>query len=107
MTPNYSPRYYGQALLQSCLVAVGLALLNQGRAIALPPKDQVPEEILRTEIITTARSPLSGAPLSAADYATLQEKLQQPSSPQASGNLARLIMLLKLRRVLKPLLPVF
>lgn len=87
-------------------MALALALLNQASAIALPPKDQIPEEVLRTEIITTARSPLSGAPLSAADYADLQEKLQQaPPPPPPRGKLAGLIMLLKLRRALKLILP--
>ncbi|MBU6229209.1 MAG: glutathione S-transferase [Cyanobacteria bacterium REEB459] len=74
--------------------------------MALPPKDQIPEEVLRTEIITTARSPLSGAPLSASAYADLQEKLQQPPPPPPSrGKLAGLIMLLKVRRALQMILP--
>lgn len=43
--------------------------------IALPPPEDVPEEILRTEIITEARSPIDGTPISASQYAALQEDL--------------------------------
>ena len=51
-------------------------LLTAAPAIALPPPDDLPEEILRTEIITEARSPIDGQPLTAAEYAQLQA--QQP-----------------------------
>ncbi len=43
---------------------------------ALPPPEDLPEEILRTEIITEARSPIDGQPITPAEYAQLQ--LQQP-----------------------------
>jgi hypothetical protein len=67
---------------------------------------EIPEEILRTEIITEARSPLTGEPLSAAEYAQLQAELDQP----AGGNLLnddirRLVFLLEFRRAFKPILP--
>ncbi|MGB3298068.1 MAG: hypothetical protein WBA76_07345 [Phormidesmis sp.] len=68
--------------------------------------EEVPEEILRTEIITEARSPLTGEPLSAASYAQLQAELAAP----AGGNLVNqdlryLIYLLQLRRAVKPIIP--
>jgi hypothetical protein len=66
----------------------------------------VPEEVLRTEIITEARSPLTGEPLSAEDYAILQEQLSSLNrEPQVNSDLARLIFLLELRRVVRPILP--
>ncbi len=75
-------------------------------ALALPPPEDTPEEILRTEIITEARSPLTGEPLSAAEYAVLMEQLQDPNrNPQVSPDLASLIALLQMRRVVKPILP--
>ncbi|MCT7982822.1 glutathione S-transferase [Laspinema sp. A4] len=43
------------------------------RATALPPASDVPEEILRTEIITQGRSPVDGTPLTPAEYAALLE----------------------------------
>ena len=38
----------------------------------LPPPEDTHEEILRTEIITEARSPIDGELLTAAEYAQLQ-----------------------------------
>ncbi len=70
----------------------------------LPP--EIPEEILRTEIITEARSPLTGEPLSAADYAQLQAELAAPAGGNlVSDDLRYLIYLLQLRRAVKPILP--
>ena len=68
--------------------------------------EDIPEEILRTEIITEARSPLTGQPISAADYAQLTDELRSP----AGGNLVTqdigyLIYLLQIRRAIKPILP--
>ena len=40
--------------------------------LALPPPEDTPEEVLRTEIFLTARSPVDGKPLTAAEYAQLQ-----------------------------------
>ncbi|MBO0348281.1 glutathione S-transferase [Phormidium pseudopriestleyi FRX01] len=42
-------------------------------AAALPPASDVPEEILRTEIITQGRSPIDGTPLTPDEYAALLE----------------------------------
>ncbi|QQE64538.1 hypothetical protein GFS31_12190 [Leptolyngbya sp. BL0902] len=75
-------------------------------ALALPPPEDTPEEILRTEIITEARSPLTGEPLSAAAYAILMEQLQDPNrNAQVNEEVAQLIGLLQFRRVVKPILP--
>lgn len=82
-----------------------MAILGD-RALALPPPDDIPEEILRTEVITEARSPLDGEPLSAADYAALQEQLRDPNTETVvNPDIAELIKLLQLRRLLKPILP--
>ncbi|MFH7244839.1 MAG: hypothetical protein ACHWZW_18550 [Spirulina sp.] len=87
-------------------LAIGASLLLASPALALPPPEDTPEEILRTEIITEARSPLTGEPLSAADYAVLMEQLQDPNrNPQVSPEVAQLIALLQFRRVFKPILP--
>jgi hypothetical protein len=53
-----------------------LLLLLPTPVSALPPPEDLPEEILRTEIITEARSPIDGQPITPAEYAQLQ--LQQP-----------------------------
>lgn len=57
-------------------VTLLLCLLLPTPVGALPPPEDLPEEILRTEIITEARSPINGQPITPAAYAQLQ--LQQP-----------------------------
>jgi hypothetical protein len=88
------------------LLGLGSLVLGPSSALALPPPEEVPEEVLRTEIITEARSPLTGEPLSAEDYAILQEQLSSLNrEPQVNSELARLIFLLELRRAVRPILP--
>lgn len=86
---------------------LGVALLLPARpAISLPPPEDPPEEILRTQVITAARSPLDGEPLSPADYAALTASLQDPNRVgTVPADLERLIRLLQVRRVIKPILP--
>lgn len=81
------------------------AVLNSS-ALALPPPHEIPEEILRTEVITEARSPLDGKPITAADYAALQARLRNPNTDViVDSDIASLIQLLQFRRVLRPVLP--
>ncbi|HSM83936.1 MAG TPA: hypothetical protein VLS96_19760 [Nodosilinea sp.] len=85
---------------------LGIISALGGSALALPPPDDMPEEVLRTEIITEARSPLNGEPLSAQEYAVVQEQLRDPNTePIVNPDLAQLIQLLELRRVFRPILP--
>ncbi len=69
--------------------------------------DDIPEELLRTEIITEARSPLTGEPLSAAEYAQLMESIGNTPADGTliSAEIRRLIQLLQIRRALKPIIP--
>lgn len=90
------------------ITAVTTLLLGAvaSRAQTLPPPDDIPEEILRTEIITEARSPITGEPISAAEFAALQAELQSgPANPPVSNELRRLVLLLRLRRSLQIFLP--
>lgn len=83
-------------------------LLLQGLpAEALPPPEDTPEEVLRTEIITEARSPIDGKPLTAAQYAELTAQLEgaQPPDPQVNRKLRELIFLLRLRHQIRLILP--
>lgn len=74
--------------------------------IVLPPIDDVPEEILRTEIIFEARSPLDGTPLSPADYAQLQAELADSQITRTlSYDLRFNVFLLQVRRSFKPIIP--
>lgn len=86
-----------------------LALTVAAPAMALPPPEDQPEEVARTEIITEARSPIDNKPLNAAEYATLQAQLQegQPVNPrdQVSPQVRRTLGLLRLRRFIKTVFP--
>jgi len=74
---------------------------------ALPPPEDVPEEILRTEIITEARSPIDGKLLSASEYAELETSLQlnSPPEPMVSRDIQHLIFLLRIRAQIRLILP--
>ncbi len=88
-----------------------VAIASLGLAIALPspalpPPEDVPEEVLRTEIILEGRSPLDGQPLTAAEYAELQAQLQEPGfAPPINPKVRELLFLLRLRGFLNTILP--
>lgn len=90
------------------LLCVNLAWLMVGSniAVALPPSEDIPEEVLRTQIITEGRSPLNGEPLTAAEYAQLKAELaESPYPPQVNSQLEHIIFLLKVRKMLKTFFP--
>jgi ribosomal protein L30/L7E len=98
---------------KSCLSLMTLLILGNSvvvtvsPAVALPPPEDIPEEVLRTEIILGARSPIDGKPLSAADYAALQAEwaVVPPQPLQVSRGVRKTINLLKLRKFLKTFAP--
>ncbi|MDJ0598532.1 MAG: hypothetical protein QNJ37_06800 [Crocosphaera sp.] len=86
-------------------LALPMMFLEVG--VTLPPPEDIPEEVLRSEIITEGRSPVNGEPLSAAEYAEIKEKLDQsPYTPEIDSKLQNLIFLLKIRKMLKTFVPV-
>ena len=87
-------------------IVLGLTPVGIKCAVALPPPEEIPEEVWRTEIITEARSPVDGKPLSAAEYAELQAQLQERSiTPPLNPKLEQNIFLLRLRKVIRTILP--
>jgi len=74
---------------------------------AMPPPEEVPEEVLRSEIILEARSPLDGQPLTAAEYAELQAQLAAEDGLDLplSPDIREAVLLLNLRRILLRLVP--
>lgn len=97
--------YIGKLLL---LYSSGAMLLSStDRMLALPPPDDTPEEVLRTEIITGARSPIDGKPVTAAEYAQLRATLREPQSqrPQVDPEVQHLIFLLRLSYPLRKIFP--
>lgn len=77
-------------------------------AVALPPADDIPEEVLRTHIVLEGRSPDTGEALSASEYA---EQDAATAAALAEGGvvppeIARLITLLRIRKALRLVLPI-
>jgi hypothetical protein len=78
-----------------------------GQQPALPPAEDLPEEILRQEIIVEARSPLNNQPIAPADYAHLQQQLSQTEGDASavSPDVKSLVFQLKLLNLIKSVLP--
>lgn len=80
-------------------------------AQSLPPAEDTPDEVLRTEIYTRARSPVDGKLMTAAEYVELREDLtaavEVPPESRVSPKVAETIRMLKLRAFLRRILPFF
>lgn len=91
------------------ILSLALALSTVKPVFSLPPPEDIPEEVLRTEIITQARSPVDGKPLTPAEYAQLQVQLETPVVPPQLNPEVRqnifLLRILKLFRTFVPFLP--
>ncbi len=76
-------------------------------AEALPPPDDVPEEVLREEVILQGRSPIDGSPLSPMEYAELELELAEIPQDSVAVNpeIQSLVFQLKLLRLLKDIVP--
>lgn len=89
------------SLISTSLVFVGAP------GLALPPPEDLPEEVLRTEIVTEARSPIDGEWLTAAEYAELEAELQR--NPELynsiSSEIREIIFLLQVRRAVRSIAP--
>lgn len=86
------------------LVAPGAAAESQ---VALPPPEEVPEELLRTEMILPARSPIDGKPMSPAEYAQLTERLQENTATRNRVNpdVEHTVFMLRLLRLFRTITP--
>ena len=70
----------------------------------------IPEEVLENELILDGRSPIDGQPLSPAEYAQLEDQLQQVSGEvpgRLSPKVQQAVVLLRLRKVITTLFPFF
>jgi hypothetical protein len=91
----------GFAVAPALMFALGAA----EPALSLPPASDVPEEVLRTEIFTSARSPVNGKPLTAAEYAELQAQLETAPTPRLNADVRQLIFLLRVRKLIRTIVP--
>ncbi|HEY9611473.1 hypothetical protein [Allocoleopsis sp.] len=93
-------------LLSNLSIWLGITFWVTQPGVCLPPQEDMPEEVLRTEIITEARSPIDGKPLTAAEYAQLKAQLEERTlPPQVSPKIRRLIFLLRLRQLFRTIVP--
>ncbi|MEM9567240.1 MAG: hypothetical protein AAF974_02945 [Cyanobacteria bacterium P01_E01_bin.34] len=88
-------------------IAVSSLLFGAHAAVALPPPDDIPEEVLRNQGVLDGRSAIDNSELSPTEYAELQALLEdsQDVTPRVSPELQRLILLLKLRKILRSVTP--
>lgn len=92
-------------------IAAFISIVLSGAAIqtsmALPPPEEIPEEVLRTEIITEGRSPIDNEPLTTEEYAELQADLQDsPYAPELSTEVRETIFLLQLLDFFRTFIPI-
>ncbi|MEB3160385.1 MAG: hypothetical protein VKL20_02860 [Synechocystis sp.] len=81
-------------------------LATTAQAQTLPPPDDIPEEVLRTEIILEGRSPVNGEALTATEYTELMEQLaENPNPPQLNSEVQHLIFLLRVRKMIRTFIP--
>lgn len=95
-------------LLGLIVISATLVVLSsywRSAVIALPPPEDIPEEILRTQIITEARSPIDGKFLTASEYAQLQAQLQEVPPPKLDPKIREQIFLLRIRKTLLQFFP--
>lgn len=95
-------------LIVPFIVTIGAncVIFQPQKTEALPPPEDIPEEILRTEVITEGRSPIDGEPLTAAEYEELMARFREsPYPPELATNIRELIFLLNLRKLFETFTP--
>ena len=72
-------------------------------------EEDIPEEVLRTEIYTDARSPINGKLLTATEYVELMDNLRSldsiPPEDLVSPKIREVVELLRLRKLLRQFIP--
>lgn len=91
---------------RSLMAVTVVFVTSTAQGQTLPPPEDIPEEVLRTEIILEGRSPVDGEALTATEYVELMEHLaENPNPPQLNAEIRHLIFLLKVRKMLKTFIP--
>jgi hypothetical protein len=90
--------------LLAILITLWAIVGNACPGMALPPATDLPEEFLRNQIITEARSPLDGEVMGAGEYADYLAQLEKATADQedraAVGKYREAAFLLRLRKIL-------
>jgi hypothetical protein len=115
MMTAFKPRILAFSVWLVCFTAVGGLLLSLGSARnclaqATAIAEDVPEEMLQTQVQLDANSAVTGRPQVAEDYALEQQALQVEATqvpPRLDPSIYRTVELLRLRKLFKSLLPFF
>lgn len=101
---------HGRKLLPGIIRALPGVLIGwslAGASMALPPPEDIPEEVLRTEMIVDGRSARDGEPLTAEEYAAEQAAiaatLDQPG--ELPPEVQQIVLLLRIRKLVRPVFP--
>jgi hypothetical protein len=93
-------------LIISLLFPQAIAIARENNLPLLPPPEDIPDEILRGEIVTEARSPIDGQPLSAKEYAELQTQLATSSfGPDLAAKIKHNIFMLRVLKLINTINP--
>jgi hypothetical protein len=94
----------GMLLLTS--ISMGNTRVQAAESPTIEP--DLPEEVLRSEILLDGRSPFDGKRLTATEYAELQQEIEQANAvePQISPKIRGLVGRLKFRKFIKRVLPI-
>lgn len=107
-----SKQAYGLLLVMA--MGFNLSLVSvanaQQRTTDLPPNEDVPEEVLQIQVIEQSNAQIDGGPRNAHAYALEQQRLRvKPEDVPArlAPQIKQTIDLLRIRKVIKSLLPFF
>lgn len=87
-------------------ISIGTTRVHAAELTAMEP--DLPEEVLRSEILLDGRSSFDGKRLTATEYAELQGEIEKANAvePQIAPKIRRLVGLLKFRKFIKWVLPI-
>ncbi len=104
---TYKANLIHRSMLVLFALTIALTPLSV-RAAEAEGMDDLPEEVLRSEILLDGRSSLTGERLSATEYAEMQSEIEQANAvePQVASKLRNLVGLVKLRKFIKTVLPI-
>lgn len=90
--------------LSGALAIFWLAIANGGAA--LPPPEDIPEDVLRAQVILEARSRVDGRPLSPVEYLAEEEDLATANAPRKlDPEVRHLVFLLQLLKFVRTIVP--
>ena len=88
------------------IITIILGLNTTQGVLSLPEKEDIPEEVLRTEIVLEGRSPLNGQPVNLAEYGRLRQQLAQSKfPPNLSPDITHQVFLLQLLKMIRTFTP--